>query len=147
MSIATSCMQMRHGFDAISPLSAALTIVYFSQVHGRLPHARECHATESHGLLLSRKTYTRAFRVSTFEQVLSAIPDVLSGLSWYTCLGKDCTNRFPKVQSNVRFCESCRKKREHDVDTTWLDAPFVHRTQLRKWGADLLGWEQSIDWG
>ena len=134
----------RHGTEAITILSAALTLVNFVSTHGRLPKARECFHDVSSGLLLNRGTYTKVFGVSTFAQVLCAFSSVVSAVTWYTCLGHGCTHRFPRVQSDIRLCQSCRTKKT--ADDPWMDGPSVHRQQLRRWGADLDDWTTSIDW-
>ena len=138
--------QTKHGFDAITPLSAALTLAAFAQYEGRYPTTRECdYASAYPGLLLSRETYIRAFSVSTFRQALDKVSQVLSGITYYTCLGHNCNRRFIKTQSNIRFCEPCRTKQRHN-DARQLE-PGVRVTDLRRWGADIAGWEALIDWG
>lgn len=137
--------EFKHGFDQTTLLSAALTLADFVSAFGRLPKVRECYAEPSSGLLLNRNTYTKVFGVSTFTQVLCAFSGILSGITWYTCLGHQCEARFPRMQSDVRLCENCRKKR--GTEDVWGEGGAVHRQQLRRWGADLEDWSTGIDWG
>ncbi len=135
----------KHGFAPISPLSAALTILEWSKIQGRMPKASELHLGYSSGLLFTRKTYMRAFRVSSHQQLISAVIDLTSGLTWYTCLRLECSNRFPKEDAGIRFCPACRKK-PRPSDDTGLGYGSVSRTQLRRWGADLGDWSEYMDW-
>ena len=138
-------MQHKHGYDAVSPISAALTLLDFASAYGRWPHARECEGPRRQGILFSRTTYCKIFQVSTFGQVIALVSSVVSGCVWYTCLGHHCTVTFPRTQTNIRFCAACRKKMDTDEDP-WSAHAAVSRPQLRRWGADLDGWDAGIDW-
>lgn len=160
-----------HGFQPMTPLSAALALCSYMQTQHRVPRATECvastvgvHWTTLYKVLpRDASGEVSAYQGSTFSAVVMAALQIanlrLSGqyepfleptlptIKMRTCIGKrgngqDCGRQFPDQGPHVRKCDACRKARYEWEDLT---ETTVRRIELRRFGAGLGGWDMDGD--
>lgn len=144
----------RHGFPHTTQLSAALTLVAWTQAHGEPPRCRQCTGS---GGLLWYTTYYECFGVHTWSAVLSCAFEVAHQASATSRRLKPCHNApaCPRLIQDegpaIRFCGPCRKRNSLTPEATTGDSPYetpvLTRAQLDRWGLGRKGWiEDLADW-
>lgn len=139
----------------LSPMSAALTLVAWTQTHGRAPRCTECVGQEG---LHWYPTYYDAFALSSWSAILDEARALTSGLgvslvvtmtpTLKRCLNApECPSLIPDEGPAIRLCASCH----HESRRVGVFVePLVSRQRWRRWGFhDIEGdpWEEGIDWG
>jgi hypothetical protein len=142
---------------AITPLSAAHTLVSWIADHGREPSLRETRRDTS---LLSWDTYMRKLGGATFSGTISAARELVTHAPkprMQHCLGSDCTAVF--VYDGHHFCVPCRKQRGNSDDADrrglygdsadtgdWDDTlPTITRADLRAYGLNVYAADLGLD--
>ena len=142
------------GFKPTSPFSAALTLVQWTQTHGREPGWEDCKPPKPG--LLSIMTYYRHLPGSTFSAVVSAAFDLVSSFGSYhgagagtgtkmrTCLGHGCGARFPFQGAHIGFCSACRKKRTQ-IQDEWYEEQGLDGPRVRQLGIERIPLSDLMD--
>lgn len=142
----------RHGYAPITPISAALTLVQWTHLHGRPPLERECCGSNG---LHWWPTYYKKFGVSTYSAVLECAFDLASG-AWEQpralkrCLNYEvCGTMILDEGRHIRFCATCRQRRnetQREQHVDWMQ-PAPASGVLRQWGMGRDGgYTALVDW-
>lgn len=132
----------------ITPLSAAWTLLSWTQAHGRPPAWRECSGGDG---LLWGTTYCECFHVSTWGSAL-ALANLLVQSAMAPPVTKRCANApecpawIKDEGKHIRFCARCRT-RACAQDNAYQTPAFT-RARLEHWGVGRDGWglREDIDW-
>jgi hypothetical protein len=97
------------GYVPMSPLSAAVPLLQWIEMHGREPHWREY--CPSQGLPYAT-TYFRSFGVSSLSLVLAQAYALATEppavVKTKPCLDDRCRQLIPDEGHHIRFCTDCR---------------------------------------
>ncbi len=153
----------RRGFQATSPLSAALTLTTWMETEGRWPMTKECQPSNG---LHHAGFYYKIFTVSCFSHALRKAIDLASGLTMMSaiplhdttvhaqlprqkrCLG-DCGRMIVDEGAHVRFCRECsqeRNRQQREEGPQYFVDTMLSRSTLKRLGVQQGGWEDMIYW-
>jgi hypothetical protein len=133
----------------MTPLSAAMTIVRWTEEHGREPRDQDCRGS---GGLLWASTYYRRLEVSTFSAAIQRSFELASGANVFAtepkrktkkCLGyENCGKTILDEGHAIRFCAQCRKRQANEESEIDLDyfQPRMSRGDMERYGVGRDGW-------